>query len=551
MAKLPWAHIVGLGLVWTVLVWVGLNYRPLMPIDETRYLSVAWGMWLRSEWLVPYLNGDPYAHKPPLLFWLIKAGWVVFGVGDTWPRLVAPLFGLAGLGMAWALARRLWPDDTNGVAILVPWILLGSLLWTVFATVTMFDMLIAYFSVLGAFGVVLAWQGRARIGWPLVALAIGLGVLAKGPVILIYILPVALLAPWWADDPKPNWIRWYAGFVGALGAGVVIALTWAIPAGMAGGEEYRNAIFWGQTVGRVNESFAHGRPVYWYLMVIPAVLFPWVIWPPFWRGARTMIRNTDPAIRFALAWAVPGVVILSFISGKQPHYLLPLFPPFALLVAAAIGREIEANRREPKLRDQMPAGLAILASGVGLIGLMWWIKSDSTALGSLGWPPWVSQISIGFGVVVALLGLVLALKHLKSFRAAVIALTLASAMAVSSVHVFVFSAGGFAYDLERMAQFLRNMETEQRRLLVVNEYHGQFNYLGRLKNKVDTVPDRVAQGWFLGHTRGRVIFVSSVPPPNWLRPWFVQAYRGRYMSVWDMDTYPVFRNWLLEEGLLR
>ena len=48
MAKLPWAHIVGLGLVWTVLVWVGLNYRPLMPIDETRYLSVAWEMWLRT-----------------------------------------------------------------------------------------------------------------------------------------------------------------------------------------------------------------------------------------------------------------------------------------------------------------------------------------------------------------------------------------------------------------------------------------------------------------------------------------------------------------------
>jgi 4-amino-4-deoxy-L-arabinose transferase-like glycosyltransferase len=547
MKKFPWVHIVGLGVVWTVLVWVGLNYRPLMPIDETRYLSVAWEMWLRSEWLVPHLNAEPYTHKPPLLFWLIKAGWVVFGVGDTWPRLVAPLFGLGALGLAWALARRLWPNDTHGVAILVPWILLGSLLWTVFATLTMFDMLNAFFSVLGALGVVMAWQGRARIGWPLVGLAIGLGVLAKGPVILVYILPVALLAPWWAD-PKPNWIRWYGGFVGALAAGAVIALAWAIPAGIAGGEEYRNAIFWGQTVGRVNESFAHGRPFYWYLLVIPVVLFPWVIWPPIWRGVRGMIRNTDPAIRFALAWAVPGVVILSFISGKQPHYLLPLFPPFALLMAAAVGRESLANGREPKLRDQMPAGLAMIAGGVGLVGLIWWINADSTALGSLGWPRWVSQVSIGFGGVVAITGLILALKHFKSFGAATIALTLSSAIAVSSVHVFVFGAGGYAYDLERMAQFLRLMETEQRQLLMINEYHGQFNYLGRLKYRVDTIPELVAQGWFLGHTRGRVIIVSNLPPPNWLRPWFVQAYRGRYMSVWDMDTYPVFRNWLLDEG---
>jgi 4-amino-4-deoxy-L-arabinose transferase-like glycosyltransferase len=547
MTKISWLSLVGLGVVWTVLVWLGLNYRPLMPIDETRYLSVAWEMWLRSEWLVPHLNAEPYPHKPPLLFWLIKAGWVVFGVGDTWPRLVAPLFGLAALSLAWVLARRFWPENSGASAILVPWILLGSLLWTVFATVTMFDMLIAFFSVLGALGVVMAWQGRARIGWPLVALAIGLGILAKGPVILVYILPVALLAPWWAN-PKPNLIRWYGGIVGALAAGVVIALAWAIPAGIAGGEEYRNAIFWGQTVGRVNESFAHGRPFYWYVLVIPVVLFPWVIWPPFWRGVRGMIGNTDPAIRFALAWAVPGVLILSFISGKQPHYLLPLFPPFALLLAAAVGREIEANGREPKLRDQMPAGLAMIAVGVGLVGLMWWIKSDSTALSSLGWPHWVSQVSVGFGAVVIITGLVLSLKRFKTFRAAIVALTLSSAIAVSSVHVFVFSAGSYAYDLERMAQFLRAMEIEQRRLLIVNEYHGQFNYLGRLKNKVDTVPELVAQGWFLGHTRGMAIIVSNLPPPNWLRPWFVQAYRGRYMSLWDMDTYPVFRNWLLGEG---
>ena len=547
MTKISWLSLVGLGVIWTALVWLGLNYRPLMPIDETRYLSVAWEMWLRSEWLVPHLNAEPYPHKPPLLFWLIKAGWVVFGVGDTWPRLVAPLFGLAALSLAWVLARRFWPENSGASAILVPWILLGSLLWTVFATVTMFDMLIAFFSVLGALGVVMAWQGRARIGWPLVALAIGLGILAKGPVILVYILPVALLAPWWAN-PKPNLIRWYGGIVGALAAGVVIALAWAIPAGIAGGEEYRNAIFWGQTVGRVNESFAHGRPFYWYVLVIPVVLFPWVIWPPFWRGVRGMIGNTDPAIRFALAWAVPGVLILSFISGKQPHYLLPLFPPFALLLAAAVGREIEANGREPKLRDQMPAGLAMIAVGVGLVGLMWWIKSDSTALSSLGWPHWVSQVSVGFGAVVIITGLVLSLKRFKTFRAAIVALTLSSAIAVSSVHVFVFSAGSYAYDLERMAQFLRAMEIEQRRLLIVNEYHGQFNYLGRLKNKVDTVPELVAQGWFLGHTRGMAIIVSNLPPPNWLRPWFVQAYRGRYMSLWDMDTYPVFRNWLLGEG---
>ena len=49
--------------------------RPLWPVDETRYASVAWEMWLRGDFLVPYVNGEPYSHKPPLLFWLIQLGW--------------------------------------------------------------------------------------------------------------------------------------------------------------------------------------------------------------------------------------------------------------------------------------------------------------------------------------------------------------------------------------------------------------------------------------------------------------------------------------------
>ena len=79
-----------------------LLVRPPFPVDETRYLAVAWEMWWRDEFLVPHLNGDTYSHKPPLLFWLMHAGWWLFGVNDWWPRLIAPLFSLLDLALlAW------------------------------------------------------------------------------------------------------------------------------------------------------------------------------------------------------------------------------------------------------------------------------------------------------------------------------------------------------------------------------------------------------------------------------------------------------------------
>src|SRR3990167_10507470 len=91
--------------LWLVLVAVALYLRPLFPIDETRYVAVAWEMWLRGDFLVPHLNGQPYSHKPPFLFWMFQLGWGLFGVNEWWPRLVPPLFGLANLYLVAVLAR--------------------------------------------------------------------------------------------------------------------------------------------------------------------------------------------------------------------------------------------------------------------------------------------------------------------------------------------------------------------------------------------------------------------------------------------------------------
>ncbi|APE30291.1 hypothetical protein BOX17_04590 [Halomonas aestuarii] len=83
---------------------------PLMPIDETRYLSVAWEMWQHQSFLVPLLNGEAYSHKPPLLFWLIQLGWWLFGASDWVARLVIPTEGLAGFWLVADIVRQLDPD---------------------------------------------------------------------------------------------------------------------------------------------------------------------------------------------------------------------------------------------------------------------------------------------------------------------------------------------------------------------------------------------------------------------------------------------------------
>ncbi|MCX8017489.1 MAG: hypothetical protein N2690_06290, partial [Rhodocyclaceae bacterium] len=123
-----------------------------------------------------------------------------------------------------------------------------------------------------------------------------------------------------------------------------LALAWALPAAQAGGEEYRRMILWGQTAHRVVESFAHQRPWWWYLPLLPLLVFPWLFWPRLWRGLAAMKRAPrDAGLRFLAVWLAPTFIAFSLISGKQVHYLVPLIPPFALLasrltVDAAPGR---------------------------------------------------------------------------------------------------------------------------------------------------------------------------------------------------------------------
>ena len=75
-----------------------LAWRPLTAVDETRYATVAWEMWLSGDAISLHLNGALYGDKPPLLFWLINLGWWVAGPSAWWPQLLTSLFALGAAG---------------------------------------------------------------------------------------------------------------------------------------------------------------------------------------------------------------------------------------------------------------------------------------------------------------------------------------------------------------------------------------------------------------------------------------------------------------------
>lgn len=520
--RASWWPLVALwALVTTVALWV----RPLLPVDETRYVTVAWEMWARGDFLVPHLNGETYAHKPPLLFWLMQGGWALFGVNDWWPRLVAPLIGLLGIGLTARLARELWPVEGR-VSAIVAWLLFASLFWMAFATLTQFDLLIVAATLIGMLG---WWRMSARQGFSwLPGVAIGLGVLAKGPVILLHLLPVALLAPLWATRPARGWGRWYLWLLLSVLIGAAIGLAWALPAGFAGGEAYRHAIFWGQTADRVVDSFAHKQPWWWYLPMLPVLLLPWVFWPRVWRGLVGTGLSSTQSMRFLLTWILPVFIAFSLVSGKQIKYLLPLLPAFALLGGYVLSRTGVAGGRP------LFAALTVALAGLLLAVLPLVIRPDNAY--------WLQAISPWWGVGLLVVAGVLLFFHTSDPLAAARVLAVASALIVITAHLGVVRMGAPAYDLHAFSERIERLQSDGHPVAHVGKYHGQFHFLGRLTQPVAVVEqwNGSAIAWAKAHPGGYLVVYRS----DWAGLGAGALYSQPFRSTQDELTLWQAATWL-------
>jgi 4-amino-4-deoxy-L-arabinose transferase-like glycosyltransferase len=215
------------------------------------------------------------------------------------------------------------------------------------------------------------------------------GVLLKGPIILMIVgitaASLALLERSW---------RWLAGLRPGIGvvALLVLVLPWfiAIVARTRGGfiTESLGQDLLGKVAGG-QES--HGAPPGTYFLLF---------WVTFWPGAplAAMAAPTiwkerrDPSTRFLLAWLLPSWLVFELVMTKLPHYVLPLYPAVAILIARAVERNALSSNprllRATVLWPLVAAGLPTL----GVIGVI--IFRHQLAL--LAWPFAAAAIIFGF-----------------------------------------------------------------------------------------------------------------------------------------------------------
>ncbi len=500
---------------------------PLLPIDETRYLSAAWEMWTGHSFLVPHLNGLAYAHKPPFLFWAIHAGWALFGVNGITPRLTVLLFSVLSLVLVYQISLHIRPGNRKAAACSAL-VLSSTGIWAAWSCVVMFDIVLSFWVLLGVLGMVRASAGRS-FGWIMTMAGIAGGLLTKGPVVYVFLAPLLLLRPLWRDMTEPD-VRlsgWFWPAAGVLLAGFAAALLWAVPAAIQGGEEYRRAILWGQTVNRMASSFAHRRPVWWYLPLLPLFFMPWLLFRP--ARLRFRLKSAGAAARFCLIWIAAPVLIFSLISGKQFHYLVPLIPAGALLIGARIAK-LQENKDPVTVR--LIGGIFFLAGMLVLALPHFKLGND---IGSIR--PGATVLP---GVFCSAAGLFLGLFRFKSAAGAVrcvaAATTLIGALALSLAGKTFLKS----YEITPVAKMIQQQMQTGRTVVHVGKYHGQYQFLGRLKKPlpvIDSNADAVA-ACVAEHPDALYIIYKPAPGvlPDGAVILYKQNYRGKTVLLWEMQT---------------
>ncbi|MBW8873812.1 MAG: glycosyltransferase family 39 protein [Acidobacteria bacterium] len=137
-----WPARLLLALAVFLVFFAGLGAYPLIEPDEGRYTEIPREMLSGRDFVLPHLNGVLYLEKPPLYYWLNAAALTLPGRPEMLCRLAGAIFGLAGVGLAWALGRSIGGPRVARVSGLV---LGSSPLWVALSRSTIIDMTLTFF----------------------------------------------------------------------------------------------------------------------------------------------------------------------------------------------------------------------------------------------------------------------------------------------------------------------------------------------------------------------------------------------------------------------
>jgi len=382
-------NLVMLALFGAALYGIGLGASGLIDPDEPFYALTAKEMVVRHDWMTPYIFGQPQFEKPIFFYWVLCFFYKIFGVSSFSARL-GPSLASAVLGLVVYLWSRVL-FRRRAIAMVSAFVFMTCAEVVGMAHIVLTDVFLTLFVT----AALLCWtlierDERHRIRWALLgSLFCALGFLTKGP--LGVLVPLFGIVPYLIYTRQMHLLR-RIPWIGCLAVFCGVGLPWYILMTQRHGMYFLSHFFYHENVNRFFVAeHPHNDRFYFYPATLLVGFFPWTAFLPgtiaypiaLMRRKTGRYRN---AFLFLFSCAVIPLIFFSFARSKLLSYILPIFPPFAILMGAWLYRTAKALSAGARPSRGL-SFLAALILGIvpALVVLATGIYSIHQNLG-VGWP---------------------------------------------------------------------------------------------------------------------------------------------------------------------
>lgn len=346
------ARAVGFLVLWGLLMFLpGFFTVPPIDRDEARFAQATKQM-VESDDFIDIRFQDEVRYKKPVgIYWLQAAAvetasalGVPRAQARIWLYRVPSLIGAIG-----AVLITYWTALTfvsRRSAVIAGLILASSVLLGVEARLAKTDamLLLTIVATMGALGkVYMSWQrgeDPIRPDWRAPAIfwiALAGGILLKGPLILLFVgLTVGALA---LLDRTAVWLWRLRPAVG-IPFVLLLVLPWFVAIFLRAGDQFFQDSLGGDMLSKLaGGQESHGAPPGLYFVLFwvtfwPGAALAGMATPAIWRARR------EPGAQYLLAWLLPSWIVFELVMTKLPHYVLPMYPAIAILIAGALERRV-------------------------------------------------------------------------------------------------------------------------------------------------------------------------------------------------------------------
>lgn len=335
----------GMCLILFYTLWLG-SY-PLFTPDEGRYSEVAREMVATGDFITPRVNGVAFLDKPALYYWLQAIAIQLFGIKEWALRLFPALIGVLSCLMMYICGRRLFDRRTGLLSAII---LASTPLYFGGAHYANLDLEVAALiscSLLCFITGVMSKDKSRNLFLFAAYIFAALAFLTKG--LIGFAFPSLIALSWMFLGERWDALR-NIHLMKGIALAIAIVLPWYILVQLAN-PQFLHFFFITQQVTRFlsKAEFNNPTPFWFYAPVILLGFFPWTIFfiQAMYKHVRNVLRDKahHQVELYLLLWIAIIFIFFSIPKCKMIGYILPIFPPIALLVGNYLSNAWDSKHR--------------------------------------------------------------------------------------------------------------------------------------------------------------------------------------------------------------